>query len=376
MRLTNSLRRADKTLLHLLATARESGYFGVQYDREHRELLLDDEHLPLGTMLVENVRKKWHTSSHSSVGSIVDLNALGLSVRRQSILDMPRPKLIEKFDKIEKSTAACKVLPFTLREEFVKKSSAASPRDTNDTKDNDRLWVHGKVSTNLSEMLFTSASQSECFMTVQRHRKIWWMKISSNPGRIFATDVKINDNNIHYTSLCSRFRFGDVEMERIECISGDSVLSKKYSTIIRSIVSLESASLGLVLDGLDAAVEDELCLDRTIAPFQCGVICLHSDQDIAGQNTDLLDLTKYVQMLIERSGISTYNNRDANCTDEATQMQRIQHFDTIGIPYVLLISAESLKQGFLKLRNRDTTLCETIHLSDVPDYLLDIFSSH
>lgn len=96
-------------------------------------------------------------------------------------------------------------------------------------------------------------------------------QISANPGRIFATEVRKTEN-IHYTTLCSKFSFGNVDMERIECISGDPVLSHKYPTIIRSTVALESATLAVVLDAIDAAVENELCLDRTIAPFQCGVL--------------------------------------------------------------------------------------------------------
>lgn len=83
-----------------------------------------------------------------------------------------------------------------------------------------------------------------------------------------------NTNNIHHTSLCAKFSFGNVEMEKIECISHDPVVSEKYPTIIRSTVPLESAALGVVLDAIDAAVEDELCLDRTIAPFQCAVLSL------------------------------------------------------------------------------------------------------
>lgn len=65
---------------------------------------------------------------------------------------------------------------------------------------------------------------------------------------------------------------------------------------------------------------------------------------------------------------------DILCSDECDQNQRIAQMDTMGVPYVLLLSAECFDRGFLKLRSRDTTLCETIHLSDVPNYLVDIFA--
>lgn len=164
-------------------------------------------------------------------------------------------------------------------------------------------------------------------------------------------------------------------MEKIECLSGAAVLGERFPTIIRSTVSLESAALSLVLDGIDAAVENELCLDRAIAPFQCSVLCLHSAAADSSSSSNLLDLAKYVRMLISRAGISTYMSEKDYCTNETAQNRRIEHFDRIGIPYVLLIGAECLEQGFLRLRNRDTTISETIHLSDVPNYLLDIFAS-
>lgn len=166
-----SLRRADKTLSTMLAAARESGYFGVQCDREHRELRLDDRHLRLGRVLMENVRNKWHKDS--SAANVVSLNELGLSARKQSVLDVPEAKLKEMFEKIEKSTD-CTVLPFTLREEFSKRL----PTEETSDGDDERLKVRGKESTKLSQMLFTGESQAECFMTVQRLRKIWWMKVS------------------------------------------------------------------------------------------------------------------------------------------------------------------------------------------------------
>lgn len=86
------------------------------------------------------------------------------------------------------------------------------------------------------------------------------------------------------------------------------------------------------------------------------------------------DLTKYVQMLLTRSGISTYTYHDELLSkDESHENQRIAQLDNMGVPYLLLCNCISLRQGFLELRNRDTTLCETIHISDVPAYLLDIF---
>lgn len=47
--------------------------------------------------------------------------------------------------------------------------------------------------------------------------------------------------------------------------------------------------------------------------------------------------------------------------------------DKIGVTYNLILESKSLQNGLIKLRNRDTTISEIIHISDIPNYLLKIF---
>lgn len=172
MRLT-SVRLADRTLPQLLRIAREAGYFGVEYSRANRELRLGGDKLRLGQMLVENVRCKWREST-----AAVSLNHLGLSRPGQSVLNMSKSKLAKHFGKIEASTK-CDELPFELKEEFV--STIVADRQEKEVdldEGEDRIAVRGDESSSLSQLLFTRESQAECFMNVQRQRKIWWMKVN------------------------------------------------------------------------------------------------------------------------------------------------------------------------------------------------------
>lgn len=54
---------------------------------------------------------------------------------------------------------------------------------------------------------------------------------------------------------------------------------------------------------------------------------------------------------------------------------KYQNRDNIGVPYGILLEDDTLETGFLKLRNRDTTLHESIHISCIEDYLLKILNS-
>lgn len=129
----------------------------------------------------------------------------------------------------------------------------------------------------------------------------------------------------------------------------------------------EIHSAGVLLDAIDASIDNEICLHRTIAPFQCSILCLSDDH-----HRDLTHLTKFVELLVKRAGIATFDPPRIVHT-KTDRDARIREMDSIGVPYVLLLDETSLADGMLGLRNRDTTLSETIHLSDVPRYLLEIF---
>lgn len=90
---------------------------------------------------------------------------------------------------------------------------------------------------------------------------------------------------------------------------------------------------------------------------------------------ELKDLAKYISILLERSNISVFKLDEFQFDDTSNLDQKHSEMDAIGVPYSLVVDDKSLKTGFLKLRNRDTTLSETIHITYLNDYLPQIFQS-
>lgn len=80
-------------------------------------------------------------------------------------------------------------------------------------------------------------------------------------------------------------------------------------------------------------------------------------------------------MLLERSNISILNTDGCQFSDNSALEQKYNEMDAIGVPYGIILDEDSLTTGFMKLRNRDTTLAETIHISYLKDYLPQIFQS-
>lgn len=127
-----------------------------------------------------------------------------------------------------------------------------------------------------------------------------------------------------------------------------------------------------LIDAVDTGTTTEINFHRKIAPYQCSVFVTVNDQS---SQPELYDLAKYVTSLLRRSNISTLNAPKCFVTGPDALNEALQEMDNIGVPYGILLDEASLKNGLIKLRNRDTTISETIHLSDVPEYLLKIFRS-
>lgn len=156
------------------------------------------------------------------------------------------------------------------------------------------------------------------------------------------------------------------------------------------------------MDSIDAGDFGEMCLHRKIAPYQCivyslcqGIKWLNSKNIVyqieskveskfllnhlfcldGSTSNDLKELVKYVSMLLQRSNISILDANDCHFVENAALQQKFTEMDAIGIPYGILLDSDSLKTGFMKLRNRDTTLSESIHIGCLTEYLPKIFQS-
>lgn len=183
------------------------------------------------------------------------------------------------------------------------------------------------------------------------------------------------------TSLLTEFPFGQIELERFELIPFNTMSAapvntadSKHSTIVRTTIHLETVGVATILDAIDSAIQDEISLNCKLVPYHYGIVALDAD-GAAGDRVDFLDLAKFCRLLIEGAGMSVLLEKAATeyvVTTKAEVDEVCDRMDKFGVPYVLILNAESLKTGMMRLRSRDTTLAETIHLSDIPEYLTQL----
>lgn len=230
-----------------------------------------------------------------------------------------------------------------------------------------------------------SSFSMETFYQIQRQHKIWWMKYGANPGKYSISDQK-SESFYKLLSIRSNVEESPVDVERIrlfslkDCIKSKTLLSNYMSKVpnrkkeaipdvIETVVELQVASLTLLLDAVNLS-DDYTAFHRRSAPYQLAIIAEEPTKD-------LIDFARYVELLIHDTddSIEVLNNSKLKIGDQAHLEKQLEQLDCIGIPYTLLLDQQTLEQGLFKLRNRNTTLSETIHISDVTNYLIKIFTS-
>ncbi|ALC39543.1 DNApol-gamma35, partial [Drosophila busckii] len=257
-------------------------------------------------------------------------------------------------------------------------------RSLNYNSQSNSIFKHSLPVTQLITDYFVEAQRGlEHFYNVQRESKIWWMRYSSNPSR-YSIVPYITEQQEGCQAIDIKANFGHeagvtVEQLSLVCPPATADLSlpdarsgqMQQPAIIRSIIELEPASCTLLLDGCDHNREaSSLLLSRAMAPYQCGVAARQYDNQ---NSADLHDLCAHVVDVLQRAKIRLHQSYTIT-QDEEQLLQQLQQFDGLGVPYTLLLDeTEALSTGLLQLRSRDTQLAETVHISDLPNYLLNIF---
>ncbi|EDW03216.1 DNA polymerase subunit gamma-2, mitochondrial [Drosophila grimshawi] len=231
----------------------------------------------------------------------------------------------------------------------------------------------------------------EHFYNVQRESKIWWMRYSSNPSRYsivpYTSQAELEQMQ-GYQAIDIKAGFGEAGDVTVEQLSLVPLPDEKHfhlpdghtgqlqlPVVIRSIIELESATCALLLDGCDHGRETHsLLLNRMLAPYQCSIAGIQKTEK---SSPDLLDLCAHLMDVLQRSRLRLPANGFDLIRQPAELVQQLQLYDCLGVPYALLLNEQqSLSNGLLQLRSRDTQLAETIHISDLPDYLLNIFRNY
>ncbi|XP_001869239.2 DNA polymerase subunit gamma-2, mitochondrial [Culex quinquefasciatus] len=236
--------------------------------------------------------------------------------------------------------------------------------------------------------LINPSTSSEFMYKVQRQRKIWWMRYACDPGRFFISDPRQDaDTRVQSVAIKSRLGGEELTLEQLELVPADAAAleeelgdfrikvgrtsSKRIRpSVLRVRQCVEVATLQVVLDAFESGGDASVRIHRKLAPFKCGIVCLSDDPALM---PELRDLAKHLCNVLRKANLPVLDCSERN--GGRSLAKQLHHLDSIAVPYCLLLRDQCLQNGLFQLRSRDTTLSETIHISDLPQYLLKIVTS-
>lgn len=333
----------------------------VELERQNNVLKVEKV-TPLFQKLLKNVKieyKKFHKERKPIIENLeIDLNEGNGAVTDAG--NYNNRGFIDAFAKAKEDHE----LPFSISQEIKCENSGDIETE-----------VHFPSQLILRTSYFVSnAFSREIFFQIQRQHKIFWMTFGASPGKYSISDQRF-EKFYKFVTIKSNVEAEAINVERLsffslkDCIKDKAVLgnftarvpNRKKETVpdvIEAVVDLQVASLALLLDAVHLP-EHHTALHRRTAPYQLAVIT-------EGNSKDLNDLARFVELLVTETEPRIETLRT---TDD------FETLDSIGIPYAIILDEKALESGLFKLRSRNTTLSETIHLSDVNNYLVKIFNA-
>ncbi|KAK6643115.1 hypothetical protein RUM43_004618 [Polyplax serrata] len=219
----------------------------------------------------------------------------------------------------------------------------------------------------------------EFFHKQQRDRKIWWRRFSALPCRFHTTEICHDDNTkSQFVELKAEFPWGIETVEVItyspKLLHTDKLIfemknqkKKFFPHMVTCKTLLEKATLTYLCDSFEKFNEETdremLRFSKKLAPYKVAFAGSGNDFDTT-QN--LKELAMLLAKKMRKCGISVLMLSDM-CTN--TIERQMLRNDALGIPYTVLLNENTLKDGIIDIRSRDTTLREQSHVSLVVSYL-------
>lgn len=336
---------------------------------------------PLFNNVLNNVKNeylKFHSSREPKIRNVF-IDSTGEKDATDYTSYLHNTKFIDTFVELKENQE----LPFCITEEIKEKNNLIECID-----DGSLRVIFPKRYLLRTSYFVSNSFSNESFNSMQRQHKIWWMKYGAYPGKYRISDQKSDDRckyvNIQSSVTDYLFNIENFKLFSIKDTIGDKELLSKFLSkipnhktevipdVIKSVVDLNAATMALIIDAVNLT-DYYTAFHRRIAPYQIALLCNGSRE----YSDELSDLARYIELLIMETEpkIKVLNELKEKSYNTEGLDKQYSAFDTMGIPYNIVLDDNSLDDGFLHLRNRNTTLAEKIHLSDVTNYLIKIFTS-
>ncbi|XP_067229768.1 DNA polymerase subunit gamma-2 [Chanodichthys erythropterus] len=377
---------------------------------------------PLGTELKKNIIEQWTSAIRSrayvfgintSVLSrtckepvrIVDLRALKEVLNQDS---STKEEESQKIHKLLKDTASFRTSLFqgALQQyiqalELVNRTLPFGLAETGLCHHFDNQLRHSSSCsfevTESSLVWFCSPRTSSQWMDYWAHQRLqWWRKFALGPSDFSmcnVVDEELKEGTSHGVKVLYKFPWGSETLETLWSL-GDTQLLKSHQgtctklqcrdgrkSVVPHVISV-SANMDL---GMLAYLFNSFQLlkkndskqklhQRTVLKLHPSLTPVKVALDMGrGSNTELRQVCEGLLQEFLEVGISTW----PGYLDTMSLSLENLHtkYDEMGVLFTVMVSESTLKSGLLLVRNRDTTIRETMHISEIKCFLLKYISA-
>ena len=214
-----------------------------------------------------------------------------------------------------------------------------------------------------------------------RSRRKWWKKYFFNPAAVEVAEMdprteipratiqaKFDEQNFDLSNnlTLETIRMLDKnEIPNIPCdiTAGNADTSVDSTTeefkIVESRCSLSEGAVALLLDSVRKRLylnSTRIALHQDLTPHQVGICCADAVCS-EEQKENMTKLKQYLMLLLRNKSVRVFgpDKKEGNFFNE------YEAADAYGVPYLIVITAESLKDGIVNIRDREVRECFTFN---------------
>ncbi|XP_014676306.1 PREDICTED: DNA polymerase subunit gamma-2, mitochondrial-like isoform X2 [Priapulus caudatus] len=255
----------------------------------------------------------------------------------------------------------------------------------------------GGVSQQLLLQYFSGAGEvTDVFTRWQRRRMLWYRKFAGTPSNFTLSEVQQSESKVTDVTISFRIPWegqeaeeaievisarGDADLKALELRSGQSCQGKDgrrsvLPHLVECSSSLERVMLAYLVDAYHLkertdtkgciSSKEVLRLHPRLAPYKVAIV--------TGAGQELRDLTDYLAVEFANARLRMwYIQGTATVGSHESQYTR---FDEMGIPYSISVNENTVKTGVCLLRNRDTTLKQQVHITELVKYVAKLVQAY
>ncbi|XP_053214738.1 DNA polymerase subunit gamma-2, mitochondrial-like [Panonychus citri] len=242
--------------------------------------------------------------------------------------------------------------------------------------ENLNLWSSKRPMKNL--IILCDKSQSlNLFYSFQNERYRWWRKLSGCPSHFYQSPIgKCKSTNTENVTIDFRSSLIDEKslcLENVKYLTDSDQINEMFGFqsnqhLIWSKIFPDNATISYMIDGCSQDENGdfkEMWFHESLAPYHVAIsIQSSTNSDL---DSKLEEVANYLMKEMKDCGITVFPFKHRS---NSLQNVSFSWFDSIGIPYSISITQESLQLGIIGLRNKETNLEEKVHITRVKVNLL------